>query len=668
MPLRALAVAAVAAALLACPGPKTTPPDGGAPDAGPPLDGPAILGKLSCDPLVPTACGYPFPSNVYLEDDATKPSGKRVAFGDSTLPRYFRTTNMSPTWYHDRDGFSPGQAPMTHLPGATLAGCATLHTIAESLAATSPTVIIEAATGARVPHWAELDMSGVDDAERAFMLRPAVRLKDATRYIVALRNVKDAAGAPLPPTPVFKALRDGTASDDPSVEPRRALYADIFAKLEAAGVARGDLQVAWDYSTASKENTTGWLLAMRDDALGLVGAQGPEYTITAVTENPNQYIRRRIEGTFRAPLYLDKPGPGAKLNLVGGVPKQNGWADFTFLVQIPNSVANDTVGAPILQQGHGLLGSKDEGRNGYFARLADHKKYVTVAVDFIGMAEDDTVPITGWVTGDVGQFHLSVDRQHQGMVNSLLAMRLMKGRFVNEAQVQFNGHSAIDPASAFYRGDSQGGIFGVTYMALSTDVTRGYLGEPGMPYNLLLNRSRDFTDFFVILQTTYRNALDLQLAMGCLQLMWDRTEPVGYAPYVTPAAAADRLPNTPQHQVLIVAAIGDYQVTPLGAHQIARSVGAKHLRPTHRAVFGLEEADGPWAGSAYYEYDYGLPPVPDTNVPPTGPGFPDTGDPHDKVRITEATFNSTDAFFRQGTASTFCAGACNGLTEPLATP
>jgi hypothetical protein len=255
------------------------------------------------------------------------------------------------------------------------------------------------------------------------------------------------------------------------------------------------------------------------------------------------------------------------------------------------------------------------------------------------------------------------------MINSLLAMRMMKGRFVNEPQAQFGGHSALDPTQCYYRGDSQGGIFGTSYMAISTDVTRGMLGEPGMPYGLLLYRSRDFSDFFVILKGAYSSALDLQLAMGGLQLMWDRTEPTGYAPYITPANAADRLPNTPQHQVLIVDALSDYQVTPLGAQIIARTVGAQNLKPLNRSVYGIAESDAPVdGGSGYFEFDYKLPAVPATNVPPTGASFPAANDPHDKVRQTQAVFDATDAFLRGGVAKNFCSGACDGTTEPLASP
>ena len=88
-----------------------------------------------------------------------------------------------------------------------------------------------------------------------------------------------------------------------------------------------------------------------------------------------------------------------------------------------------------------------------------------------------------------------------------------------------------------------------------------------MPYDLLLNRSVDFAPFFDALQIVYGGGHDIQLVLGLTQMLWDRTEPMGYAPYV----AEDMLPGTPAHQILIHAAIGDHQVTPLGAHMVARA-------------------------------------------------------------------------------------------------
>jgi hypothetical protein len=619
--------------------------------------GSELLAGLDCDPMVPTQCGFPFPSNVWLVDDASTKTGKRVRFGKTTLP-VLKTSNapIDPSPWADSDGFSTGQAPMTHMPGATITGLPTQDTIDASLDKNSPTVLIEADTGKPLPHFAEIDANADTKSgdEGALMIRPVVRLKDATRYIVAIRKIVDKDGKPLPANPVFVALRDGGNNSDPTVIPRRALYQDILAKLKNAGYETSDLQIAWDYTTASRENNTRWLLHMRDDALATVGKLGPEYTIDKVEENPNANIRRRISGKMKVPLYLDKPEPGGKLLFgANGLPKQNGTAQFEFVVHVPHSALKKPAG--LLQNGHGLLGKLTQGQDGYLAKIANTGNFVAFSVNLVGMASDDEPEITKAIAQDFGLFRYVVDRQHQGVLNSLLAMRMISGRFVDDANVQFDGKSVIDPTQRYYRGDSQGGIFGCTYMALTTDVTNGYLGVPGMPYNLLLNRSIDFEPFFAVLRVMYKNMRNVQLVLALAQMLWDRTEPNGYCPYLT----QDRFPNTPDHRVLFHVAIGDYQVSPLGAHVMARTVGAKTISPQTRPIWGITSAEAPYAGSAIVEFDFGLPPAPKTNVPPTGTGFPKDGDPHGKVRDLESAILQGVYFLHQGKVIHTCKDACD---------
>jgi hypothetical protein len=624
-----------------------------------PTTGPFLLAGQDCDSLVPERCGFPMPSNVYLADDTSpdpqRPTGKHVAFGVTTLPEYADGKHLDPSTYADHDGFSPGQPPMTFLASATAVGLPTQDNMEMSTTTASPTILLDADSGELVPHFSEVDASTFDDTTRTLMLRPAVRLKDSTRYIVAVRHVVDTSGKVIAPSPAFAALRDGTSSSDFSVDRRRALYADIFAKLAAAGVDKSDLQIAWDYSTASQTNNTKQMIAMRDDALATVGADGPDYTIESITENPDPMVRRRIMGWMTAPLYLSDPNPGGHLVLdSNGLPKKNGTAQFEFEVNIPVSVANAASGAPLLQNGHGLLGSLTEGQDSYLVQFANDYGFVAFSINLLGMDknENDYILNTA-LPADIGLFRACVDRQHQGLLNELLLMRLMKGKFSRDPNVQFNGHSAIDTTQAFYRGDSQGGIFGATYMALSTDVTRGMLGEPGAPYSLILGRSADFSGFSALLHIVYKDPRDVQIAISLLQMTWDRTEPDGYMPFIT----SNMFPNTPQHQILIEAAIGDHQVAPIGAHVIARAAGAKNISPVNRELFGIPDMQPPFQGSGIVEYDYGLPPSPEVNLPPTGP---DGSDPHGKLRSVPSSQLQVDLFFRTGTIDQFCGGLCKG--------
>ena len=609
-----------------------------------------------CDPLVPTYCGFPFPSDAHTGADLTTVTGRRLSFTRAGLPHPAGYED-DPAPFATLDGFSPGASLLAHFPGATVTGLPTHLDPAASLADASPTVVLDADTGERVAHFSELDMSAATDADRAFIVRPVVRMKDAHRYVVAVRHVVDAAGVSIPASPAFAALRDGTPSSEASIEARRGHYEQLFATLAAAGVARADLQLAWDFTTSSTDVQTRWLLHMRDEALALVGAEGPTYQIVQVEENPNPHIRRRIHGLMHVPLYLDKIAARGKLVLGDdGLPRQNGWADFGFVVHIPNSATTGTPGA-LLQNGHGLLGEMSDGQDGSLATISDESDFVSFGVSLLGLCggdkvaqidSDESMLVSALVDG-VGTFGGVVGRQHQGILNSLLAMRMMKGRFYKDAAVQFEGKSAIDPAQAYYRGDSQGGIFGTTYMGLTTDVTRGVLGEPGAPYVLLLTRSEDFDQFFGIMRGVYATGMDIQMALGLLQTQWDRTEPTGYMSHVT----ANPLPGTSEHQVLIHAALGDHQVTTLGAEFIARAVGAKNLAPVNHHVWGLDEVAMPTTGSGLLEFSFNLPEPPLTNIPPTV-----GGDPHDWIQSVPEANRQAAIFLRTGRIEQTCAGPC----------
>jgi hypothetical protein len=601
-----------------------------------------------CDPLVPYHCGFPFPSNVSLVDDPSTVTKKRVAFKATVLPKH-KNLDTNPATWSDLDGFSPSQSLITVLPFATTKGLPSHEDIGKSITKESPTIVLDVTRGELVPHFSELDVSGRNPDEQTFIIRPVVRLRDASRYIVAIRNVVNTDDQVIAPSPAFAALRDN--KPNALIESRRALYNnEIFPALEKAGIPRENLQIAWDFSTASKDNLTRSLVHMRDEALALVGADGPEYRITKVEENPNPNIRKRLIGMMKVPLYTEKVDPPTKLvRGPDGLPKQNGFAEFEFVVHVPNVAT--TKPCPLLQNGHGLLGSKFEGQNGYLAKMANDNCFVAFSVDLVGFASGDRPPLTDAIIEDIGGFKNTIDRQHQGLVNEVLAMRMMKGRFVKEPELQFDGKSAIDPSAGYWRGDSQGGIFGASYMALSTDVTRGVLGEPGAPYSILLNRSIDFTPFFFILQGSYLTAYDLQLVLGMVQMLWDRTEPGGYIRYIN----EDPLPKTPKHEVLLHVAKGDHQVTPLGAHIIARAVNAKLVQPALRDIWGLQPGTPPlMGGSGIVEFDFGTPEAPKENLPPSK-----GEDPHDLVRDLDQAQAQEAKFLKEGIIIHTCDGKCD---------
>ena len=607
--------------------------------------------ELDCDEIAPTYCMFPFPSNVFTVEDSTSPTGRRVALKAENLPINFYDVGVDPAPWNELDGLSAGLGLMTHLPDATLTGLAGPFEIEKSLEVDHPTVVIEAETGERLPHYVELDQRSTKDNLRAFVIRPVVRPKDGTRYIVAIRNVVDDAGVPLPASDSFAALRDYGASGDPGVGPRRGLYADIFNRLRDAGVPRGDLQLAWDFTTSSQESNTTPLVHMRDVALQIVGPDGPAYTIESIEENPMPEVRYKIIGHMTVPLFLDQPGPGANLvRNANGLPMVNPdmpEAEFQFTVWIPPSAEQEQ--ASLAQYGHGLF--SDQNEPDYFETpFSAAYNYVLFSVDWIGFArEDDEIHAAAVVdSGRFEDFTTVMDRSHQGILNHLLAMRMMMGRFSRDAAIQIDGRPAYDPQRRFYYGSSQGGILGGVYMALSTDVTRGMLDTGGQPYNLLLPRSRGFDRFFEIIKPNYPNPLDQLFLLSLAQMLWDRVEPNGFTAHIQ----NNLLPGTPAHEVMIRPAIGDHNVTTLGAHIMARTVGAVHYDTGLRDVFGLEQVSGTWSGgSALVEYDFGLPPEPEVNLP-----HRECHDPHDVLREQPEGHAQLDHWFRTGEIINTCPG------------
>jgi hypothetical protein len=645
---------------------------------------PALLGE-DCDPIEPVGaeCGLPYPSNVWTVKDSTTPTGLRQFYGPTTLPVWQEPNkHVDPAPWKTKDGFSPGSVIMAFWPDVDVSKLPNPTTIAQSIAMNSPTIVMEYATGKLVPHFDEVDMlPTTHDGQRAFMIRPVVRLNDATRYIVAIRHLTDSTGKTIEPSDAFKALRDNSDSSDVSVGLRRDLYnKQILPTLQKYGVQTSDLQMAWDFTTASKDNTTSDMVSIRDQALAAVGTDGPKYTITTVTENPNQYIRRRLQGNMTVPLYLTTPPsctvngttepgcPGSSINRdASGKPAQMGTADYPFTVQIPNSVVNLGVTAPILQNAHGLFGSQGEGQDGYLAEIADRLHYVTIAVDLVGMNSEDGNWIPNAIAGDIGVFAHLPDRLHQGFANELMAMRMMMGKMSTDQQTMPDGKPTIDTTHRYYRGDSQGGISGGVYMAITTDVTRGLLDNTGAPYTMLLDRSRDFQPFFLIIKGIYADPVQQQLAINLIQQLWDNAEPDGYIPYIS----ENLLPNTPAHNVIIHDGLGDQQVTPLGAQFEARTIGAKNLQAVNREIWGIDDAPSGFTGNGYIEFAFpGLPPDPITNIPPPA----DNPDPHDALRQLNSAQDMVDQFFKTGTINQTCAngGPCsapmNWSNIPLLTP
>ena len=623
----------------------------------------AVADTTGCDPVDSAACLLPFPSDYFTVADTTKATGIRVSFDRSWMPRNALGTAINPSEWNRSDGFSPGSMLLTHVPGLNLGvtGAAPVTDIGRSLAPDAPIVLINTRTGQRHPYWAELDANASDPRRQALIIRPARNLDEATRYVVGLRNLRDGAGNPLQPNPVFAALMQPQPPADPALQ-RRWQYAQrALGSLAAAGVDPAGLYLAWDFTVASRRGLTERMLHMRDESFRQLGSRAPTYTIDSVTNyTPEQdpLIARQVNGTLVVPGYLDIPlgPPGSRLSLNSSGLPTRGWLNFQFaefICNIPRSATATNPARPALY-GHGLLGDPAEINSGALKQYMFESNTMFCATPWIGMATED-VPNVVVALADMSQFPSIPDRSQQGFLDFLFLGRAMvhSGGFAaNGAFRDGSGRplAMTGPGSLVYMGNSQGGILGGALTAIAQDFTRSVLGVPAMNYSTLLNRSVDFDQFRVVFDNSYSDKLDQQLVFALMQMVWDRGEANGYAHHLT----TNPLPNTPQHRVLLIEALGDHQVANIATEVEARTIGARVRQPAvapGRSLdvvpfWGIEAVPtNPYAGSVLLMVDSGSPLPPPTNLPPR-----EGADPHSHprnspaVRLMSALFLSTGEF------------------------
>jgi hypothetical protein len=655
-----------------------------------------------CDATDHAACLLPFPNDAFTVADPSTRTGRRVAISPLAMPRNVANKPLDPTEFNRNDGWSAGSPVLTSVPGLSLqnSGIAGIRNPAASLAQDAPIVLLDAATGERHPYWAELDGNPTAGEQPLLIVRPAVNFRESHRYVVALRDqLETAAGKDIESNDAYAARRAekqaeydalaGQAKKDKAhgkgkgkgKSKRVTGWSDpVFGPLAAHGIEPADTFLAWTFTVASTESTTGRMLHIRDDAFRDLGANGaPEFTVDSTEQNPDDNVLRRIKGSFTMPSYLTSPTNAHEPNtnidpaLPGtrffygpdgdDLPDRTGLPfTATFTCNIPKAATPDAPSRGAIY-GHGLLGGQEEVTAGNVRQMGQRSNVTFCATHWYGMATGD-IPNVATMLADMSNFPTLPDRVQQGMLAQLFLARLLKSPegFAADPAFQVGSKPLVAPGSVHYDGNSQGGIIGGALMAVAQDITRGALGVPGMNYSTLLDRSTDFARYESVFNAAYPSEVDRELAFGLIQMLWDRGEANGYAAHIT----NDPLPRTPSHQVLMHVAFGDHQVANVAAEVMARTIGAQtnagFLEPgRHWDVnpgWDLPRiaADG-FPGSAFVYWDSGTATPPDGNVPAGNEPGVAGHDPHSDPRGAAKAQEQKDLFLRTGgTFVDTCAG------------
>jgi hypothetical protein len=252
------------------------------------------------------------------------------------------------------------------------------------------------------------------------------------------------------------------------------------------------------------------------------------------------------------------------------------------------------------------------------------------------------------------------DRLQQAHLNFLVLGRVVladDGLVSHPAFQDGTGAGVIDRSDLFFVGGSQGGILGGATSAVATDWTRAFLAVPGLNYSLLLNRSNQFDPFAPLLAEAYPDFVDRTVALGVIQMLWDRGENNAYAHHLT----RDPYPGTPRKKILLFEAFGDFQVANVSTEVLARTIGAKVRQPAlapgrSSAVEPFWDIEAvpefPFDGSALVVWDYGTPAPPVENLPPR-----QGSDPHGFITTTiPAVLMASDFLRTDGAVTDPCGG------------
>jgi hypothetical protein len=601
-------------------------------------------GAPGCDPLDEAHCLLPFPSDWFTVRDRKSATGRRVNISPEMMPKNTKGVPIDPTEFNRNDGFSPGSPILANIPGLDLGrtGAAPITDMARSLRGDAPILLINTRTGRRHPYWAELDSNATDPRRKVLIVRPAKRLAEGTRYVVALRNLRDAEGQPVEPGPAFRAMLGRRPPADPRLRERWLSLRPALGQLRRAGVGTSGLYLAWDFTTTSTRNLTERMLHMRDEAFGRLGTAAPKITIAEVrntTPEQDPRIARRVRGWIDVPGYLDRPGgpPGSRLNYgPDGLPEPPAGSvqQAVFQCNIPHRAFSEGAARPLLF-GHGLLGNETAVDGDPVKAAAAEHNVVVCGTSFLGLSADDLLFLLS-ITEDLSRFPAIPDRMQQAYLNFLFLGRAMIHRAGLAELPAFRddgGKALLDRGRPLtYAGYSLGGIQGAALTAIAQDYRRALLGVPAANFSTLVHRSKLFAPFHQGIGNNYPDRLEHQVMFAAAQSLWDRGEANGYIGHLV----RDPLPRTPRKQVLLHEAFGDHQVANVATEVEARSLGIPVHRPALAPgrspdvtpLWGIRSIPrSPYRGSALIVWDSGTPAPPPGNIPPTAGHDPhnDTG-------------------------------------------
>ncbi len=585
-----------------------------------------------CQPLVGTECLSVVPSFFWSKLDPQSPTGARIDLPAVAMPKSQAGVALDPAEWNRRDGFSNAMPTVILLPSPPDPSKLADEAHSErSLAADSPTWMLDLTTGQRMRHIAELDLNAKDPKRQALILRPWTVPPAGHLIGVALTTyLVDKAGQPYPRSKAMQALFDVKPTGYTRIDSQAKDWMATSLAFSKAGLKVPAMTAVWHYQTASAAWTTGVLEQMRTATMAQTSPKPLGITLDSAEIDP-KYAERlpllspslssvkvtiaplhpdialRIKGTYEVPLFLTGTGPEARLNWTGSGNQvaQNGkaWRPFTLIVP-PNALLAES--APRLGlYGHGFLrGACVEMCHGigsaeFVTHFAAAAGVVLAGTDWWGLAQTDLGTALA-VVQDFNKAPQLTEKLVQGALGPLALSRALQGILAADMRLQVHTAAGKErplfdaKADLVYYGNSLGGIMGTTAVAVHPDVKRAVMNVAAGVWSTMMNRSSNFNTFLELMGQALPDPFQQQVVLALLQSHWDLSDPVQFARHVVAEPFAGSVAG---RKALWPVSWGDSQVPNLGSGTLARASGAAVLTPAVLVWPGAsQEPAQPFAG------------------------------------------------------------------------
>lgn len=562
----------------------------------------------------------PFPDDIWLTPDATKPNGFRVAVPIPAAPVDVQGIFKALLMETNRlDGFSPLAHWVIELSDPLDSTTLPL-TPTESLDPLATIRLFDITVGSSrfgqpVPFRLQVrtDTGTTGLTSHALLMFPSIPLTPGGRYglVITRRALVDPA-RPLEPSPFFQAVLDPpVAGEAPEVTRVRALADDVLdvAAAQALPIPADDVALALRVSIRTTDDIPEDLLAIKQQILA---SPPPAVTITSVQPDSvaGSDVAAIVSGTWDAPewrddLFLARDAEGR--------PRQTGTKPVPFTLALPKAALDAPV--PLTMYQHGNPGSAE-------AEVPSNARRSLAAAGFAVMGFTDTL------NREIGS---DVAAQTTAVFFGILQRRAVPDYWVETSAEQLafiraiQGMGAVDvlpigapdgvpdldlTAPLTYVGISEGANNGSGLLAYTPEIRAAALVVGGARLGEVLIHQSAAT-FLDILGPLFPNLTPAEIWTGLalFQHIFDQQDRHNHARFIyRDPVLIDGSAQKPS--ILLLEGLNDTLVPNNATDSLAWAMGPiPHLKPVQRSVPFLQTVDGPVVANigpnttaAFYQY------------------------------------------------------------------